>query len=194
MKINSTARAALIGLIALALLPASAWGQATERMAAQPDNLGTSDFRISHVGPDGDANFDALHPAVAYNDADHEFLVVWAGDDRIDGEVEIYGQRLDAATGAFLGDAFRISDMGPEGNPAFDAFTPAVAYNSAEHAYLVVWAGLDEANGPVTLYGQRLEAATGAEVGANDFRIAEAEARHPAVAYNRADNAYLVVW
>ncbi len=193
MKINSTARAVLIGLMALTLLPVRAWGQAAERVAAQPADLGTTDFRISHIGPDGDANFDALHPAVAYNDADQEFLVVWAGDDRLDGDVEIFGQRLSAATGAFLGGAFRISDMGPEDDPAFDAFTPVVAYNSAEHAYLVVWAGVDGADGQVGLYGQRLDAA-GAEVGANDFRISDAPGLHPAVAYNRADNEFLVAW
>ncbi len=193
MKINSTTRAVLIGLMALTLLPVRAWGQAAERVAAQPADLGTTDFRISHIGPDGDANFDALHPAVAYNDADQEFLVVWAGDDRLDGDVEIFGQRLSAATGAFLGGAFRISDMGPEDDPAFDAFTPVVAYNSAEHAYLVVWAGVDGADGQVGLYGQRLDAA-GAEVGANDFRISDAPGLHPAVAYNRADNEFLVAW
>ena len=50
--------------------------------------------------------------------ANNEFLVVWQGDDNsgslVEGEEEIFGQRLNAATGAAVGNNdFRISDMGP---------------------------------------------------------------------------------
>jgi hypothetical protein len=173
--------------------------------------IGTNDFRISDMGPDGNIYYDAYNPAVAYNSTDNEYLVVWEGDDNtaplVDGESEIFGQRINAATGAEVGtNDFRISDMGPNGNPNYDAWNPAVAYNSTDNEYLVVWYGYDD-TAPLVLweseiFGQRINAATGAEVGTNDFRISDMgpdgndiyDAWHPAVAYNSTDNEYLVVW
>ena len=169
-----------IGLIALVLLPASAWGQTAARLA----EIGPNDFRITHMGPDNAIDFDALDPAVAYNSTGGEFLVVWAGDDVVDGAFAIFGQRLDAATGDNLGEAFRISDTSKSG-------APAVAYNRTDHEFLVVWTG--DANGALALFGQRLEAATGEQIGV-DFAVAEAPAVHPAVVYNGVENHYFVVW
>ena len=58
--------------------------------------------------------FGAFNPALAYNSLNNEYLVVWQGDDSTDGEFEIFGQRLNAATGAGIGaNDFRLSDMGP---------------------------------------------------------------------------------
>jgi hypothetical protein len=148
---------------------------------------------------------------VAYNPTNNEYLVVWGGDDNtgllVSGESEIFGQRLDAATGAEVGaNDFRISDLGPDGNPNFDAFRPAVAYNGANNRYLVTWEG-DDNTPPLVddeseIFGQQLNAATGAEVGANDFRLSDLgpdgdknfEANSSAVAYNGVNNEYLVVW
>src|SRR5438034_4592631 len=152
-----------------------------------------------------------LVPAVAYNSADNEYLVSWSGDDDtgslVSGEFEIYGQRLDASPdsfGAVGTNDFRISDMGTNGDPTFDAFRPALAYNSANNEYLVVWEGNDGVDGSDTfeIYGQRLAGVTGAETGANDFRISDMgadgdnhfDASDPAVAYNEATNRYMVVW
>jgi|GEM_PF-3323082 len=181
--------------------------------AATGAEVGANDFRISDAGGSGNAALNAFEPAVAYNSANNEYLVVWEGDDTdatgvVDDEVEIFGQRLAAATGAEVGaNDFRISDAGGSGSAALDAFDPAVAYNSANNEYLVVWEADDtDATGVVDnefeIFGQRLAAATGAEVGANDFRISDAggsgnaalDAFDPAVAYNSANNEYLVVW
>ncbi len=137
-----------LGLIALVMLPASAWGQTAARLA----EIGPNDFRITHMGADNAIDFDALDPAVAYNSSAVEFLVVWAGDDAVDGAFAIFGQRLDAATGDNLGEAFRISDVDKSG-------APAVAYNSTDNEFLVVWTGDDD--GTFALLGQRLGAATG---------------------------------
>ena len=173
--------------------------------------IGANDFRISDMGGTGDANYDAFGPAVAYNATDNEYLVVWAGDDDVgglvDGEYEIFGQRLDAATGAEVGsNDLRISDMGGTGDVTYGALLTAVAYNATDNEYLVVWRGSDNVGGLVTgeteIFGQRLDAATGAEVGSNDFRISDmggtGDANYDiysaAVAYNAADNEYLVVW
>src|SRR5439155_1063634 len=137
----------------------------------------------------------------------NEYLVVWSGEkytgNGVPGEFEIFGQRLNAATAAQVGaNDFRISDMGPDGDTRFAAFTPAVAYNGAANEYLVAWSGDDTADEGSEVFGQRLDAATGAEVGANDFRISDMgpdgdtgyEAVFPKVAYNGAANEYLVAW
>jgi len=244
-----------IELLILAMAPGRAWGQADARLV----EIGPNDFRITHTGTDGAPAFDALDPAVAYNAAADEYLVVWSGDDAVDGAFEIYGQRLDAATGAPVGsddflvasaparypavvyndaqreylvvwegeaslraaeiygqrlDAMtgvpvgtarlRISDMGEaDTDDAFDARRPAVVYNDAQLEYLVVWEGDDVVDGAFEIYGQRLDAATGAPAGANDFRISamgDADqdtafgAYRPSVAYNPFGAEYLVVW
>ena len=114
--------------------------------AATGAQVGAGDFRISDMGPDGDPAYDAQKPAVAYNGVNHEYLVVWSGEENIgalvNGEFEIFGQRIDAGTGLQVGlNDFRISDMGPDGAPNFDALEPAVAFNSVGNEYLVVWEG-----------------------------------------------------
>ncbi len=165
--------------------------------------------RFSDMGPDGDATYDARRPAVAYSSASNEFLVVWEADDHdgdlVAGEFEIRAQRINALTGAEVGaDDFRVSFMGPDGDPAFGAFRPSIAYNSLDNEYLVVWYGDDDsfalANDEFEIYGQRLDAA-GAAIG-TAFRISDMGgdgdptffARHPEVAYNSAGNEYLVAW
>lgn len=174
--------------------------------AAHAASFITDDFRVSVTGPDGDAAFLAGNPSAVHNPTNDEFFVVWASDDSVDNEYEIYGRRLDSSTGEPLGDAVRISTMGPDGDPAYVASAPSVAYNSGENEYLVVWMGEDDSgslvNGEFEIYGQRIDAATGAEIGNDDFRISDMGpdgsssffASSPDVAYNAADDEYLVVW
>jgi len=185
------------------------FGQRFDATTGSP--VGNDDFRISDLGGTGDIAFDATFPAVAYNGDDDEYLVVWGGDDNvgglIDGESEIFGQRLNAATGTAQGvNDFRVSDMGGTGNVTFDAGQAAVAYNPANDEYLVVWAGDEDVGGlvddEVEIFAQRLDAPTGAEVGANDFRVSDAggtgnpnfDAGFPDVSYLGAGQEYLVVW
>ncbi len=170
--------------------------------------VGVNDFRISDMGPDGDANFDAFAVAVAHIPTALEYLVVWSGDDNtgllVDNEFEIFGQRINSPSGAAIGGDFRISDMGPDGNTTFAANNLDVAGNTANQEFLVVWSGSDDGGGLVTgefeIYGQRI--AFGAHVGQNDFRISDMGpdgnaafgAFHPAVAYNPTSNEFYVVW
>jgi hypothetical protein len=177
--------------------------------AATGAEIGTNDFRLSDMGPDGNTGYSVYRPAVAYNSTDNEYLVVWRGDDNagglVDNEFEVFGQRVNAATGAEIGTDFRLSDMGPDGNANYDAYGPAVAYNSTNNQYLVVWDGDDNTGGLVDeeyeVFGQRVDAASGAEIGA-DFRLSDMgpdgnanyDADRPAVAYNSTNNQYLVVW
>ena len=46
--------------------------------------------------------------------------------------------------------------MGPNPNQGFDAFNPAVAYNSTDKEYLVVWDG-DDNNNKFEIFGQRFK-------------------------------------
>jgi hypothetical protein len=181
-----------------------------QRLSANGTAVGDNDFRLSNIGPVGDADYDAFYPAVAYNSTDNEYLVVWEGDDDtaplVEDENEIFGQRVDAATGAEIGADFRISNMGPDGNAIYDAYYPAVAYNSTDDEYLVVWEGDDDTgdlvNGEFEIWGRRLNAS--AEwLDADQLRLSDMgpdgdgsyyDARHPAAAYNSTDDEYLVVW
>ena len=172
--------------------------------------VGPNDFRISDMGPDGDAGYDALMPDVAYNGADLEFLVVWMGDDDapplVDEEREVFGRRIEAATGLLIGPDRRLSDMGPDGDTSYTAGRPAVAWNSDANEYLVVWHGDDDTpplvDEEMEVYGQRLDGATADEIGTNDIRLSAMgpdgdptwAGGYPAVSYSSAGGAYLVVW
>ena len=127
--------------------------------------VGTNDFRISDMGPDGDVSFKANDAVVAYNPTNNEYLVAWTGHDDtgslVAADSEIFGQRIDAATGAEVGaNDFRISDMGPDGSPSFRAHRPAVAHNPTNNEFLVVWYGDDDTSPLVDnereVFGQRL--------------------------------------
>ncbi|MCA9730358.1 MAG: hypothetical protein KC729_21940, partial [Candidatus Eisenbacteria bacterium] len=178
--------------------------------ATNGSEVGTNDFRISDMGPDGDPAWDAQKPAVTYDPVTREYLVVWSGEDNlaglVQGEFEIYGQRLSGTTGAEVGlNDFRISDMGPDGSALYGAFNPAVAVDGASGEYLVVWEGDDSGGGLVEgefeIFGQRL-LSNGLPLGTNDFRISDMgpdgdidyAAVLPAVCWNSATNQYLVVF
>ena len=200
-------------LWALALLFAISAGTAT---AGDPADF----FRVSALGPEGYGNYDAGAPAVAANPDAGEFLVVWSGDDDagdlVDEELEIFGQRIDAVTGAELGsDDFRISRMGPDQDTTYgpDACTPlesdpdcgpAVAYGDG--VYLVVWSSDDDAgaltDGEFEIYGRRVDGETGAVLDADDVRLSDIgsdgittfDAFEPDVVYNEATGEFFIVF
>lgn len=169
--------------------------------------VGADDFQISAMGPEGDANFDAAPPSVAWNSVLNEYLVGWHGNDGAPlakNEREVYGQLL-AANGTAIGaDDFRISDMGPDGSTEYGAFRPRIAFDPFSNQYFVAWhggeVGLGEAEFEV--WGQYL-AANGTEIGNNDFRISEGQdgdavfsANRPAIAFNPTGTScnYLVTY
>ncbi len=102
---------------------------------------------------------------MAYDALHHEYLVVWHADEFrpplvTDNEQEIYGQRLNASSGAEVGDNdFRVSKMGPDNDNTYNAYYPDVAANSSNAEYLIVWQGDDDAaplvDNEVEIYGQR---------------------------------------
>lgn len=164
------------------------------------------DFRITHIGPDGDLNYGGGEPSVAYNSHDDEVFIVFGAvtPDLAAGEAEIFGQRANARTGARIGSEIRISFAGPEGDPGYIVFGPAVAYNPNNNEYLVAWVEEDDSLADPDereIFGQRINAQTGALLGSN-FRISSMGpdgdtayyAQNPRVAYNSTNNEYLVVW
>ncbi|MCU0308412.1 MAG: hypothetical protein MUE51_11715, partial [Thermoleophilia bacterium] len=183
----------VLAAVLLALLVAGAQGTTP---------LGTQ-TRVSVMGPDGNPALDGDYAAVAHNPRADQYLVVWEGTPDAGGR-EIWG-RLVAADGTPIGAQLRISDMGPDGDPAFDANDPAVAYNPRADEYLVVWEGDDDTGALVheeyEIYAQRVSAA-GAEVGPNDIRISDMgpdgspffTALPPDVVANPDTNEYLVAW
>lgn len=164
-------------------------------------------IRISTMGADGNTNFTAANPDVAWSNHANEYLVVWRGDDNtaplVDGEFEIFGQRLSNA-GALAGTRIRISDMGPDGSTAFSAANPKLMYHVNRREYWVVWSGDDDAtsvDGENEIFLQRLTSA-GAEAGNNDVRISYMgtaastlfTAQQPAIAYNSYNISAFAVW
>jgi len=158
------------------------------RLRPNGSPLGT-DFPIS--GPD--AVIGAYEPpAVAFNPAANQYLVVWSDlrDDHTRGQ-DIYGRRL-RANGTAIGGDFLISGPGADD----DEEGPAVAYSAATNQYLVVWGdGRDYDRGD-DIYGRRVKA--NGVPAKSDFRISGATATEgeglPALAYNSAAEEYLVVW
>ncbi len=155
------------------------------RVSADGSPLG-SDLRISGRG----ATVGELAPAVAWNLAANEYLVVW--QDARNSQQDIYGRRVSAG-GFALGGDFKISGPGATS----DEWAPAVVWSGTANEYLVVWQ--DERSSGTRgwdIYGQRVTAA-GAPAGGN-FRISAAGAisddTTPAVAWNGTANEYLVVW
>ena len=132
---------------------------------------------------------------VAYNPRGNEYLIVWKGSA---AAVEhVFGQRINAGTGADVGNDFQISQDGTgNADNAVD-----VAFHQAQQRYLVVWSATQTAGGEFEVYGQLLTGA-GAATGPNDFRISDMgpdannnyAANPPTVAANTSASEFLVGW
>jgi len=126
------------------------------------------------------------YPDITYNSTLGEYLVVW--QDHRHGDWDIYGRRIsDDCTQS--GSDFAISRV-----PGRQWY-PAVAYNSTDNQYLTVW--WDNRNAQTSgedIYGQ-VVSHDGTLLNDN-FPISTAEGLqgYPDVAYNNADNEYLVAW
>jgi hypothetical protein len=178
------------------------WAQ---RLDAAGNEVGGSDFQVSDMGPDGNADYDAFTAKVAVDPTTGEYFVVWQGDDNtaplVNDEYEIFGQRLTSA-GAQVGADFRISEQGADGNPESEvARQPSIAFDSSSGEYLVAWAGEIGTSNSFEIWAQRLSA-TGAELGGSDFQISDMgpagnasyNAERPSVAANPGPGEFLVLW
>lgn len=163
--------------------------------------VGTNDFRITTTGPNGNTTFSSRSSAITYNSTNDDFLVVWRGEMNNSSVDEIYGQLYDAATMNPINGPFRISSPF---TTSLDHQDPAVAYNSSDNEYLVVWDADLVDNGTVdgekeiysqrvsstgTLLGSRVKISRVGGTGNGNF-----DADLAAVAYNATDNQYMIVW
>lgn len=131
-------------------------------------------------------------PAVAWNAAANQYLVVWR-DQRNLATVgsEIFGRRV-GADGKTDGSDFRIS-----GRHAKGTFQASVAAHGTADEYLVVW---DDGRAGATRFGDIYGRRIGSDGRPNggDFRISDYRAtggkESPAVAWSEATGRYLVVW
>ena len=139
--------------------------------AGDGGDIGT-DFRISFMGTDGNANFGAYHPAVTFNETQNEFLVVWEANHNGIGldvfEREIWGQRVDGANHLLNAPMMRLSFMGGSGDSSYNAAYPDVAWASQIDEYLVVWES-DDNSAPLVddeyeIFGERLEGDTASPI------------------------------
>ncbi len=165
--------------------------------------IGANDFRISDMGPNGTANtFPATKPDLAYNPSTQEYLVVWQGVDEADGIARIYGQRVNARSGADVGsNDFLIASMGT--TAGVEAIAPAVAYNSTRNEFLVTFVGdlIAGVSSAYEIYGQRV-AADGTLIGSrlriSDMGASDTNGSYDAfatdLAYNPTTDEYLVIW
>jgi hypothetical protein len=133
-----------------------AWQIYGRQLGSDGSLLGTDRFSLSNTGVGPNNLYDALNPAAAYDQRNNEYLVVWQDDEMGVGEFEIWGQRVEGATGVSIGIDTRLSDMGPEGAANHDAQTPAVAHSGeSNNQYLVVWSGDNSTDGEFEIWGQR---------------------------------------
>ncbi|HSH01783.1 MAG TPA: hypothetical protein VLL52_04630 [Anaerolineae bacterium] len=148
--------------------------------------LGT-DTRITTTGPAGNKEFDAFDPAVAYSSNNDQYLVVWAGNATTD-TTSIYGQLVTASTGTNTGVEFTIHN-------GVNSTRPAVAYNSTNDQYLVVWQDIINSqafiygtlvNGDGTIANNAVQISAMGAAGFNAF--------YPDVTYNANSNEFMVVW
>jgi len=128
-----------------------------------------------------------VNPAVAYNSYRNEYLIVWErriGEPEF-GQFDIYAQRI-AANGSTVGSLIAL-----ETGTANQRF-PALAYNSTNDEYLIVWQDLSSGNWDIM--GRRLSG-SGSLIGSKlTIEAPGHHQTHPDIAYNPAANEYLVVW
>ena len=111
--------------------------------------IGSNDFRISWMGPDGEMYFGVNFVNLAYDTVNDLFLITWEADHHtaglVEGEHEIYVQLLDKdANLVGISSPQRISDVGPVGDTLFDARAPGAAFYPDEARFLIAWYGDDD--------------------------------------------------
>lgn len=123
--------------------------------------------------------------AMAFNATAGEFFLVWQ-EYRGNKAWDVVGRRV-GPTGVVAGGEIVVSESGQPQE------LPAVAYDQASNAYLVVWQE-QQANAGCDIKGRRV-AATGAGIGADFVVSATAnQQEQPALAFSAATADYLVVW
>jgi hypothetical protein len=169
------------------------WDIYGQLISCTPEPMGTP---FPFFRPPGRAK-DQRYPAVAYNKKD-EYLVVWEDKWCPSSPYtvnDIYGWIVDSE-GNLKGDVIPISTATDCESDESCQHNPAVAYNSQNNQYLVVWEDNRKSDSGYgwDIYGQVIST-TGTLVGGNFPIIGiDKDQLHPDLAYSSQDNLYLVVW
>jgi hypothetical protein len=131
-------------------------------------------------------------PALAYNPAGGEFLVVWVQRDVEGTTDEVFGQRLDGA-GERVGEPFRITHSVVMGGEA-GAERPVLAWSDAAEEFLVVYESDRPGPDQIEIYGQRISAAGDLVGDPERITFGGDRSTHPSIAYNPASAEHLVAW
>jgi len=128
-------------------------------------------------------------PQSAYDSENQRYLVVWHQTYESGHTREVYGQ-LVGADGKRIGSQFKIS------SGANDAVQPAVAYNSVDHEFMVLF--MYDVNGFGYVYninGRRVSA-SGSLLGSEMIiqQYVDTTFWSPKIAYNKNWNEYMAVW
>lgn len=175
----------LLAVFATPLARAGEGGGEPQAADALTNYLLGQEFQISTESTPTDAH--RYLPAVAYNWSHHEYLVVW--HNTWPGNRDIYAQRV-SENGSKIGSWFSIT------SGAKDRLQPAVAYNSAEDEYLVVWMQEDDTRPNVYNIRGRIIAWNNSYQ-RSEFTIISWANRSfwtPRVAWNVYRDEYFVVW
>ncbi|HSJ57982.1 MAG TPA: hypothetical protein VLC95_12420 [Anaerolineae bacterium] len=130
-----------------------------------------------------------VQPAVAYNRADDDFLLVSMYDSDQDGRYEIWGRVIEGDASS-MGAPFLIFQWA---NRSF--WSPRVAWNGLHDEYLVVWGAVDTTTGLPSDVAAARVSPEGAVLPGAPHLVATAGTPHqPDVAYNVAADEYLVAW
>jgi len=176
--------------------PAAAWGSDRFLVAWQDAGAGEYDIVARTVASNGDLGsalvlasweWDQIRPALAYSPEDESFLVVWEDHHWGWGEDwDIYARRVDTG-GAAVGSLLAISWEGDDPRTA-----PAIAYNSGNTEYQVVWE-YETSDGNWDLYRRRVS--PGGELLGVSAALAELTTQETApAAAGDGEYGYLVSW
>ncbi|MBM7867804.1 hypothetical protein GTO89_14255 [Heliobacterium gestii] len=133
-------------------------------------------------------------PALAYDDMNHRFLVVWQQGDY--GSQDIYGKLISVSSSS---PPASLPDL-PISTAPNNQSNPAVAFNSTDQKFLVVWSDERNTSTNQDIYGQLVNAdgsldPAGGSSAANRVIQATTEREVGAsVAYNPHDNNFLVAY
>ena len=131
-----------------------------------------------------------LYPAVAYNHANDQYLVVWSQYNATDARWEIYG-RIIPWNGPGTHAPFEIASWS-----STKLQVTAVVWNSYRNEYMVVWQTSLVSTGQLLGIGRRRLSNTGGSLDNADYitGMGTTNQGSPDIAYNLATDGYLAVW
>lgn len=179
---------AILLLLLFSISPSTAGPSVTVEVENTTPNsaqyrLGT-EVRVSEVA---DPEPQRSNAAIAYNDQQDEYLVVW-NNEWPGGQQDVYARRVTAD-----GDLLAWFTVATGAN---DKYAPAVSFNSVAEEYLIVWLYTPAGGGDANEVWGRLVSWNGAALGP-EFKIISWPNRffsNLSVAWNSNLDEYLVVW